>query len=370
MPFVGETVARRAKSLLIGLLVVVAVVGGSAGYEVKPGDTLSKIAARTGVSVRALAEANRITNPDLIRVGQILTIPGESQGSTSTYRVAPGDSLSRIARRLGVSVRSLIEANRLTNPNLIYVGQELEVPGVPNLSPAGGIHVVKPGETLAAIAARYGTTPEAVAAVNGITDPSVVYAGTGLMIDGPPTPVVQPSAGSDTYTVERGDTLAAIARRYDTTVAELAERNGIVDPNRIFVGQVLEVPGGGWVCPVPGARYFNDWGFPRSGGRFHSGTDLFAPLDTPVQAPVSGVVEQKIGSVGGYQFVLRGDDGYTYLGSHMNRFGASGRVAQGEVIGYVGSTGNAMGSEPHLHFEISLEGRTFNPYPTLRYYGC
>jgi len=127
-----------------------------------------------------------------------------------------------------------------------------------------------------------------------------------------------------------------------------------------------------WVCPINGASFFNDWGFPRGGGvRFHEGNDLFTTHGAPVHAPVSGTVEFKTGSIGGKQFNLEGDDGVMYLGSHMSEFGKSGRVNAGDVVGYVGNTGNAVGTRPHLHFGMYLSGGVVvNPYPTLLAHGC
>ena len=207
--------------------------------------------------------------------------------------------------------------------------------------------------------------------VNGITNPSLIFVGTTLRIDGPAATVVGDQTTEATHTVAKGETLASIARRYGTTVSALADTNGISNPNLIRIGQVLTVPGAGWVCPVPGARYFNDWGFPRSGGRTHEGNDLFAPWDTPVLAPVPGRVEQIVGTIGGKQFRLHGDDGVVYIGSHMDEFGADGRVSAGTILGYVGDSGNARGSEPHLHFEIHPDGGpAVNPFPTLQAHGC
>ncbi len=110
----------------------------------------------------------------------------------------------------------------------------------------------------------------------------------------------------------------------------------------------------------------NDWGFPRTGGRFHEGNDLFAPRGTPFIAPVSGTVVRKVGKIGGNQVKLMGDNGVGYYGTHLDRFGKSGRVAAGEAIGYVGNTGNARGTATHLHFEIHPGGgAAVNPYPTI-----
>ena len=128
-------------------------------------------------------------------------------------------------------------------------------------------------------------------------------------------------------------------------------------------------PSGSWMCPVQGPRAFtNDWGQPRSGGRRHQGTDILSPRGTPVVASVSGTVRGHNSRLGGISYYLHGDDGNTYFGTHLSSLsGASGRVQQGTVVGYVGNTGNARGGPTHLHFEIHPGGgRPVNPYPTLR----
>jgi murein DD-endopeptidase MepM/ murein hydrolase activator NlpD len=127
---------------------------------------------------------------------------------------------------------------------------------------------------------------------------------------------------------------------------------------------------GAWVCPVQGPRAFsNDWGNPRSGGRRHKGNDIFAPTGTPVVAPVAGSVTQRSGGLGGLAVYVRGVDGNTYYGAHLSRFASSGRVSQGQIVGYVGTSGNARGGAAHLHFEIHPGGgAAVNPYGTLRAY--
>ncbi len=293
-----------------------------------------------------------------------MTVIGLVAGAgTGTYTVRSGDTLSGIASRLGATVAELVRANGIADPDRIRVGQVLQVPGAP--TPA--IHVVRPGETLGGIARRHGVTVAQLMAANGITDPNRVWAGSRLHLSGPaPAPIQLVSSTSGSHTIAAGETLGAIARRYGTTVAALARANGITDPNRIVAGRTLTVPGA-WRCPVAGpSRFLDDFGAPRAGGRFHEGIDLFAPRGTPVVAPVSGVVTHSTGSIGGLQFRLRGDDGHHYIGTHLDAFGASGRVAAGAVVGYVGSTGNAAGTAPHLHFEIHPNGgRPANPYPTL-----
>lgn len=126
------------------------------------------------------------------------------------------------------------------------------------------------------------------------------------------------------------------------------------------------------ICPVlGGSAYGNTWGAPRSGGRRHQGVDMLAPTGTPLQAVVSGFAEQKNNALGGITISLRGDNGNRYYYAHLVGYeGVAGRVEQGQVIGYVGDTGNARGT-PHLHFEIRPGGGVpVNPYPSVRAAGC
>lgn len=369
----------RTRSVAVATAVALFVVAAGADYVVQRGDTLRKIAAEHGTTVQAIVQANDLANPDLIRIGQRLVIPGQTAqgtgGGGTSYVVQRGDSLARIARAYGTTVAAIAAANGIANVDLLVVGQQLLIPvagggGGTAGDPVVLTYTVQRGDSLTAIAARFGTTPEAIREANGLLPGGTLYAGATLRLSGT-TPVLTGGTGSGTHTVERGESLATIARRYGTTVSALVDANGIANPNLVRIGQVLTVPGGSaWVCPVQGARYINDWGFPRSGGRAHIGNDLFAPRGTPVRAPVAGVVEPVTGTIGGYQFRLRGDDGYVYIGTHMDAFGATGRVQAGEVIGTVGTTGNAAGTAPHLHFEIHDRDGAFNPFPTLRANGC
>ena len=380
--------AQYIKVMPVAFILAAFVAMASADYVVQNGDTLNQIAAELGVETADLISVNGIADPDLIRIGQVLLIPGPTGTPSATHVVAAGETLVGIAGKYGASLDSLVSANGLTNPNLIRVGQQLLITSNPAASAApvpaattpapvapGATHLVAAGETLASIAARHGTTVEVVAAANGITDPSMIYVGTTLQLTGSAFVAVAATNPSPAvHTVAPGENLAKVASEYGTTVDALAADNGITDPNLITVGQEIEVQASvsTWVCPVPGARYFNDWGFPRSGGRFHSGNDLFAPLGTAVLAPVSGTIDFLEGPVGGIQFRLFGDDGTTYIGSHLSSIvGADGYVTAGSQVGAVGDTGNAAGSRPHLHFEAHPgDGPAVNPYPTLEQAGC
>ena len=158
-------------------------------YTVKSGDTLSGIAAKFGVSVGQIS-GYRSGNPNLIYPGEVLTIGGAPSvpaepapaPSATTYTVKSGDTLSGIAAKFGVSVGQ-ISGYRSGNPNLIYPGEVLTIGGASS-APSGTVYTVKPGDTLSGIAARYGTTYQALAQYNGIVNPNLIYPGQRITIVG------------------------------------------------------------------------------------------------------------------------------------------------------------------------------------------
>jgi LysM repeat protein len=154
-------------------------------------------------------------------------------------------------------------ATKLARPatTIAVVLLVLSIPLFQTYAQSGGSHTVQGGENLFRIALRYNTTVEALAAANGITDPSRIYAGQVLIIPGIDTPAVSPiqvdaaavpvssaapvvqTQAAVYHTVQRGETLASIGRAYGIAWSDISAANGIADPNQIFAGQQLLIPG-------------------------------------------------------------------------------------------------------------------------------
>ena len=207
---------QRAVSL-VALLAVLAVGGFAAPsvHTVQPGDTLSAIGQRYGVTVAALVQRNNLRHPDRIVVGTKLAIPtsGRSTAATppsppQTHTVRAGETLSMIAGRYDVSVAALTSANGLRNADRILVGAKLRIPGAGDASGDASDAPPVPQRTLAEI---------------------------------PTVPV--PPLLTLTHVVRAGDSVNAVANTYGVARATVIEANDLRDPNRIVVGDHLLIPG-------------------------------------------------------------------------------------------------------------------------------
>lgn len=159
--------------------------------------------------------------------------------------VAEGETLSLIAARHGVGIAELARTNGIADPDLIRAGQTLVLPGVgasAHARSARARHTVTAGETLAGIAAKYGVAPKAIAAANKIADPNVIVIGARLSIPGAAVAVKPVASAPATHHVVAGESLAVIARRYGVTVRAIARKNGIKNPNLITAGKRLRLP--------------------------------------------------------------------------------------------------------------------------------
>lgn len=284
-------------------------------HVVQPGDSLSAIAVRYGVSMSALMASNGIGNSDYVEIGQRLTIPtgngeysysGYSSASTATgtVTVGAGDSLSLIAAMHGMTVQELMTLNGLTNPNHVWIGQTLYVSGNSSSTGAtagassainssnGLYHVVQAGESLSSIAAYHGVSQQAIMDANGLYDPNRVQLGQRLYIVGAQQRSANytyaPAAGQKRIVVDLSDqTLTAF---YGESVALYTSISSgtwatptitgyyKIDrkyPSQRMFGPGYDIPNVPWVMyfwdgyAFHGAYWHNNFGAPMSHGCVH-----------------------------------------------------------------------------------------------------
>ena len=122
--------------------------------------------------------------------------------------------------------------------------------------------------------------------------------------------------------------------------------------------------------PLPEQGLADTWGAARSQGRTHEGIDIFAPRGTPIQSTTQGIVS-KVGNnnLGGRVVVVVGPGGAGHYYAHLEDYAdisPNDWVNAGDIIGYVGDSGNAKGTPPHLHYGIYINGSAVNPYPLMQ----
>ncbi|MCP9860443.1 MULTISPECIES: LysM peptidoglycan-binding domain-containing protein [unclassified Cyanobium] len=194
----------RRPLFVLALAMVLPLPALAAQVTVKPGETLSDIAARHRVSVSTLMKVNGISDPDLVEAGRTLTLPGGAvrpRTAGGNLTVAPGETLSEIADRHGITVSRLMQLNGLSKADHIEAGQNLVVPSSSRgASPASGFnrkaseHVVRSGESLSQIADGYGVPMQQLIAINRISNPNFVESGTRLRLRPAAAPSVKPAA--------------------------------------------------------------------------------------------------------------------------------------------------------------------------------
>ena len=161
--------------------------------------------------------------------------------NTIIYTVKSGDTLSKIAREYGTTVSEIVALNNISNPNLIYPGEQFTIKTNGNVNNSNTIvYTVVYGDTLSEIAYKYNTTVSNLVAINNISNPNLIYPGEKITITSNSTNLGN-ECGKVLYTIKRGDTLSKIAREYGTTVSEIATLNNISNPNLIYAGNIIRI---------------------------------------------------------------------------------------------------------------------------------
>jgi LysM repeat protein len=213
------TAAASISATLVVVPILASVAIGADEVTVRSGDTLTAIARRHDLTIERLVELNDLADPNRIFAGQRLRIvasvpaaaapvaPAPAATASRSHLVRPGEHLTGIARRYGVSITAIASANAIGDPSRIFAGQRLTIPGSAPSAPSAPAAAPKPATAASASALR-------------------------------------------THLVRSGDHLTGIARRYGVSITAIASANAIGDPSRIYAGQRLTIPGAAAAAPA------------------------------------------------------------------------------------------------------------------------
>ena len=206
-------------------------------YIVQKGDSLYSIANKLGTTVSELKKENNLTS-NTLQIGQILRIPTKEiyEGEENVYIVQKGDTLYSVAMANNTTVDELKKANNLTS-NILSTGQLLKIPSA--LLPES-TYTVKKGDSLYSIANKYNTTVEELKRINNLTS-NTLSIGQVLKLPSDKASNIEQEKNTITYTVQKGDSLYSIARKYSTTIDKIKDLNNLTT-NLLSIGQVLLIP--------------------------------------------------------------------------------------------------------------------------------
>lgn len=206
-------------------------------YVVQKGDTLYSIANKLGTTVSELKKENNLTT-NTLQIGEVLRIPTKEiyEGEENVYIVQKGDTLYSVAMANNTTVDELKKANNLTS-NILSTGQLLKIPSA--LLPES-TYIVKKGDSLYSIANKYNTTVDELKRINNLTS-NILSIGQVLKLPSDKVSDVEKEENTINYTVQKGDSLYSIARKYSTTIDKIKDLNNLTT-NLLSIGQVLLIP--------------------------------------------------------------------------------------------------------------------------------
>lgn len=325
-------------------------------HVVESGETLNGIANRAGVSASAIAKANGLEPPYVVKIGQKLEIPraapktaarvipartapaaasapASAPEQESVHVVRPGETLGGIAVRAKVPRVLIAEANGLEPPFVVKVGQKLQIPRTRR-------HSVAAGDTGFSVSMKYGVPWEQIALANSIDPADAIKPGQTLLI---PTLLNPPPTGTSKLDPAPSPTAQPTPQASAPAPAP------------------AKAPRFAWPVSGPIRRGY------ATGSDYHDGLDITAAKGTMVRAAAAGTVkfaDKEKEQFGNLVVIDHGDGWYTAYG-FLSRITVKegAKVAAGERIGLVGSTGQAKGNE--LHFEVRRDGKPVDPMEEL-----
>lgn len=291
--------------------------------------------------------------------------PDAREIADTSYVVRPGDTLRGVADRTGAGSEAIARANGLTPPYVIKAGQTLTIPG-------GRYHLVRSGESGIAIARAYGVEWSRIVEANGLTEPFVLRAGQRIVIPGAATrtatgaPVSSAAERAAAFKLDVDDILTGGEPALATNQAPAKPSptpSRVLPPTAVVAAPTRLRSGFAW--PVDG-KVVKRFGAGSSGER-NDGIKIAVPIGTPIKATADGVVAyvgDGIAALGGLVIVKHGD-GWTSVYGHASKLmvqrGQS--VKRGQTLALSGQTGFA--DRPELHFELRRGRQPVDPLSQL-----
>ncbi len=360
-------------------------------YSVVSGDTLYGISNRFGLTVAQISSENGLGPSPILKVGQNLLLRGYATlaisetdlSRSNTYSVAAGDTLYSISRSQGVDVGMLAAANNITDPGQLAVGQDLIIPSMPGHSQSNSVpegssrltsfHTVTSGETLYAIAQRYGIEVSALMQANNISDPSQLAVGQELSIPGL-------DGVSATGTAPNGTSVVTLPNALDSNQSGVfldpigPDRSSSNPQNELAEVEVTTSSATPVMLPSPPPRRGSKFRWPARGriltnfgsqnnGQTADGIEIKVNSGAPILAAEDGVVAFAGTGISGYGYLVlikHADDYFTAYGQNSEVSVKRGDIVeQGDIIANAGTS--STGVDGRLHFEIRYREQPVNP---------
>ena len=318
----------------------------------------------------AAALPERVPAVQVQRAGALVPLPrparaGASGAAPFTYSVRAGDTVYGIARKLGVPLRAVIDANGLGPPYTLSVAQPLRIPNPRR-------HKVKRGETVYGISRAYGVEMSELVRLNRIGPPYTISPGARLVLpartEAPPPKRAAARSESKISPAPKTGSVAAPTRKLDPpakTAPRAVQKAAAPAPRKPARLAAIPKPppraGSKFLWPARG-KLLATYG-PKKGGLHNDGINIAAPRGAPVRAAENGVVVYSGNELRGFGnlILVKHAGGWVTAYAHTERSLVSRgeQVKRGQVIAKVGSTGNV--SRPQLHFEIRKGSRAVDP---------
>jgi murein DD-endopeptidase MepM/ murein hydrolase activator NlpD len=321
---------------------------GGTAITVAPGETVDSIARRHGVPVAVIMEANNLASPNAIQAGQRLVIPRYASPPAVVAEVSPAPHLSASAAPAAAKPAPAATAS---------AGPHAAGPINP------GVHIVAPGETLTKIAHLYGKSVADIAKANNILPYSKVSIGDRIVIPGARLSAAKPEAEQPAAAPKPINTKVVAGSTPTQSASMVTPTAETPSTDTAAKATVAATPGFRW--PVRG-RIIAGFG-PKPNGQQNDGIDVAVPENTPIKAAEDGVVAYAGSELKGYGnlILVRHTNGYVTAYAHAKELlvKRGDQIKRGDVIAKSGQSGNV--DAPQLHFEVRKGSAPVDPMPFL-----